>query len=248
MANEGVSIMKQELLLCLAIIVLGQFADASSESKAITFSFLSVNESDSSAQSTISGHSFTTPDLGVTTKSEVDTDLGMVQGTAEIKQGLSFSANNTEGFEAVGVMGYTFNATNVVSIDSKMKSIGVFQELNSPQSAGMQSESMSMGLIDTDSNDYKFALYGNYNVTNTASMQPDPLFAPEDTKVFSISLESSPLLLVEPADFVRESANLKYWVEPEDIGILFSSDRDMEMGDTTFHSDVTILHLDKTVT
>jgi hypothetical protein len=240
--------MKLVLALCLALIMLCQFAEASSESSAITFSFLSVNESDSSSQRTISEHSFATPDLEVSTQSEIETDLGMVQGTSDIKQGLSYSTNNTEGFKAIGMMGYTFNATNVVSIDSKMKSTGVFQELNSLQSAGMQSESMSMGLIDPESNDYKFALYGNYNVTNTASMQADPSFAPEDAKVFSISLESSPLLLEEPADFVQESANLKYWVEPEDIGILFSSDRDMEMGDTTFHSDVTILHLDKTVT
>jgi hypothetical protein len=129
-----------------------------------------------------------------------------------------------------------------------MKSTGVFQQLNSPAGAGMQSESLSMGLIDPELDDYKFALYGDYNVTNTASMQPDPSFVPEDAKEFSISLESSPLLLEEPADFVQESANLKYWVEPEDIGILFSSDRYMEMGDTTFHSDVTILHIDKGIT
>jgi hypothetical protein len=246
--------MKLELLLCLAIIMLDQSANASSESSAITFSFLSANESDSSTLNTISGHSFTTPDLKVTAQSEVDTDLGMVQGTSEIKQGLSFSTNNTEGFEAIGVMGYTFNATNVISIDSKMKSAGVFQELNSPQSAGMQSGSMSMGLIDPETNDYKFALYGDYNVTNTASMESDPSSAPEDAKVFSISLESSPLLLEEPADFVHESANLKYWIEPDDTGeyenpgYLFSKSRDMEMGDTTFHSDVTILHLDNAVT
>jgi hypothetical protein len=234
--------MRQMLLLGLVLIALIQFAEASSESSAITFSFLSANESDSSTQSTISEHSFATPDLEVSTKSEIETDLGLVQGTSEIKQGLSLSTNNTEGFEAIGVMGYTFNATNVVSIDRKMKSTGVFQELNSPQSAGMQSESMSMGLIDPESNDYKFALFGNYNVTNTASMQPDPSFAPEDAKVFSISLESSPLLLEEPADFVQESANLKYWVEPEDIDIQYHSARDMVIGDTTCHSDVTMVH------
>jgi hypothetical protein len=245
---EGAMMIRRMLLLGLVLITLGQFANAFSESSAITFSFLSINESDSSTQSTISGHNFATPDLGVTTQSEVDTDLGMVQGDSEIKQWLSFSTNNTEGFEAVGNMGYSFNSTNVVLIDSQMKSTGVFQQFESPVSDGTQSESLSVGLIDPGSNDYKFALYGNYNVTNTALMQPDPSFAPEDTKVFSISLESSPLLLEEPADFVSESANLKYWVEPEDIGILFSSDRDMEMGDTTFHSDVTILHLDYAVT
>jgi hypothetical protein len=246
--------MRQMLLLGLVLIALVQFAEASSESSAKTFSFLSANESDSSTQKTITGHSFATPDLKVSTQSEIETDVGMVQGTSDIKQGLSFSTNNTEGFEAMGVMSYTFNATNVVSIDSKMKNTGVFQELNSPQSAGMQSESMSMGLIDPETNDYKFALYENYNVTNTASMERDPLFVPEDAKVFSISLESSPLLLKEPADFVSESANLKYWIEPDDtgeyddIGILFSSYRDIEMGDTTFHSDVTVLHLDEAVT
>jgi hypothetical protein len=239
------------LLLGLVLIALIQFAESSSESSAITFSFLSANESDSSNQSTISGHRFATPDLKVTTRSEVDTDLGLVKGTSEIKQVLSFSTNNTEGFEAIGVMGYTFNATNVVLIDSKMKSTGVFQELNSSQIAGMQSESMSMGLVDPESNDYKFALYGDYNITNTASMERDPSSAPEDAKVFSISLESNPLILEEPADFVRESANLEYWIVPEDtgeyenIGSLFSKNRDIEMGDITFHSDVAILQLDK---
>jgi hypothetical protein len=240
--------MKLMLLLCLGLIVLSQFADASSESNAITFSFLSVNESDSSIQSTISGHSFTTPDLGLTFKSEVDTYLGMVQGDSQTKQGLSFSSNNSEEFDAVGVMSYTFNATNVVFIESKMKSTGVFQQLNSPASDGVQSGSLSMGLIDPGSDDYKFALYGNNNITNIASSEPDASLDPEDTKEFSISLEMSPLVLEEPADFVQESVNLKYWVEPEDIGILFVSDRDMEIGDTSFHSDVAILHIDKAVT
>lgn len=240
--------MKQVLLLSLALIVLSQSADASSESNANTFSFLSVNESDSSAQSTISGHSFTTSDLGVAMLSEVYTDLGMVKGDSETKQGLSFSANNTEDFEAVGVMGYTFNATNVIFIDSKMKSTGVFQQLNSPASDGVQSGSLSMGLMDPGSDDYKFVLYGNNNITNIVSTEPDVSLDPVDTKEFSISLEMSPLVLEEPADFVQESANLKYWVEPEDIGILFVSDRDMEIGDTSFHSDVAILHIDKAVT
>jgi hypothetical protein len=105
-----------------------------------------------------------------------------------------------------------------------------------------------MGLIDPGSDDYKFALYGNNNITNIVSTEPDVSLDPEDTKEFSISLEMSPLVLEEPADFVQESANLKYWVEPEDIGILFVSDRDMEIGDTSFHSDVAILHIDKAVT
>jgi|WetSurMetagenome_2_1015567.scaffolds.fasta_scaffold132203_2 hypothetical protein len=240
--------MKQMLPLFLVLIALIQFANAFSESNAVTFSFLSINESDSTTQSTISGQSFATPDLGVTMQSEIETDLGMIQGDSQSKQGLSFSSNNSEDFKAVGVMGYTFNATNVVSIDTKMKSTGSFQQLNSPASDGMQSESLSMGLIDPGSNDYKFALYGDNNITNTATLEPDTLLDPKDDKEFSISLESSPLLLEEPADFVKESANLKYWVDPEDIGILFDSNRDMEIGDTTFHSDVTILHIDKAVT
>jgi hypothetical protein len=240
--------MRRMLLLGFVLMALGQYANASSESSAITFSFLSVNESDYSAQSTISGQSFTTPDLGLTMKSEVDTALGMAQGDSQTKQGLSFSANNSDDFRAFGVMGYTFNATNVVFIDSKMKSTGVFQQLSSPASDGMQSGSVNIGLIDPGSDDYKFSLYENSNITNIASVDPDTSLDPGDTKEFSISLESSPLLFEEPADFVQESSDLKYWVEPEDIGILFVSDKDMEIGDTSFHSDVAILHIDKAVT
>jgi hypothetical protein len=240
--------MRRMLLLAFMLTVLGQYANASSESSAITYSFLSVNESDSSALITNSGHSFTTPDLGLAMKSEVETALGMTQGDSETKQGLSFSSNNSDDFRAVGVMGYTFNATNVVFIDSKMKSTGVFKQLNSPVSDGMQSGSVNMGLIDPGSDDYKFSLYENSNITNTASAEPDTSLNPGDTKEFYISLESSPLLFEEPADFVQESANLKYWVEPEDIGILFVSDKDMEIGDTSFHSDVAILHIDKAAT
>lgn len=239
--------MRRMLLLGFMLIALGQYANASSESSAITFSFLSANESDSSALSTIFGHSFTTPDLGLSMKSEVHTDLGMTQGDSETKQGLSFSANNSEDFRAVGVMSHTFNATNVVFVDSKMKSTGAFQQLDSPAGDGIQSGSMSIGLIDPGSDDYKFALYENNNISNIASAEPDTSLNPGDTKEFSISLEMSPLLLEEPADFVKESVNLKYWVEPEDIGILFVSDRDMEIGDTSFHSDVAILHIDKAV-
>jgi hypothetical protein len=240
--------MRLMLLLGLALIVLVHTAPASTDTNAITTSFLVSNTSDSSSLQTISSHIVNTPDLDLSSQSMIETDLGMLQGTSETKQALYFSSDNTPDFNSIGMMRYSFNGTNILSIDSKMNCNGIFQKLCSPGSVKVASSSLSLGLVDPGSNNYTFAMVGNYNVTNINSITPDPSWAPEDSKEFSVSLVSSPLLLEEPADFVKESADLQLWVDPEDIGIQYDSDRDMVIGDTSFHSDVTLVHIDSGIT
>lgn len=236
--------MRFVVIMLMLLVVIPSLAEAATESSAYATSNLENYGSDFSAIRTVVNNAVISPDLNFDSDGIINTEYTMSEkGSGTQTQSISSSVNNNGGLAGMTTFSNSFSGTQVT--DTNLQFIGSL-EMNFPNAVNqymVKTTNFGFSLASPGTDDYTFTLTGGHETVSTATLTPAPEWRTEDPKIFSISLDESPMNLDQPADKLQENVNLNFNIVKNEVAYYgYDFSRDLTIGDVSSSSAMKLLH------
>lgn len=236
--------MKKISIWCIGLFMLMIAADAATDARTSTNSYLISYNTISSDARTVSENYISTPDLILKSEGQVDGNVIMDSpSTSIIKQGLSFEGLRNGGFGSKASFSSAIAAENVKSADSVMTGYSQTIITTPTDFSKVNTESFGMTLANPGTDDYQLSVTGSQSTKTNAALQP--LNDRESViRNFKVEFDLYPLEMETPADLFVQNMDVNYKVENNEITALaYDFSRQLEMDDISFVSEMNLVQL-----
>lgn len=235
---------RKTVILCIGLIALISSADAATDARTSTNSYLISYNTISSDARTISENYVSTPDLILKSEGQVDGNVVMDSpSTSIIKQGLSFTGIRNGGLGSKASFSSAVVAENVISAQSTMTGYAQTIITTPTDFSIANTESFGMALANPGTDDYQLSVTGTQNTKTNAVLQPLNDRA-SIIRNFKVEFDLYPLEMDTPADLLVQNVDVNYNVENNEItGLAYDFSRQLEIGDISFVSEMNLVQL-----